>query len=74
MKRVDLQALCGLSLGEAQLLAGRLEEAQALAEQALALACEHQERRHQAYALRLLGAIAARRKPPESELAETHYQ
>ena len=34
---------------------------------ALALAREHQERGHQAYALRLLGDIAARREPPESE-------
>ena len=31
-------ALCGVSLGEAQVLAGRLEEAHALAERALALA------------------------------------
>ena len=38
--------------------AGRLEEAHALAERALALAREHQERGHQAYALRLLGEIA----------------
>ena len=73
MERVDTQALCSLSLGEAQLLAGRLEEAQALAEQALTLAREHQERGHQAYALRLLGDIAARRDPPESEPAVAHY-
>ena len=70
---VGFQALCGLPLGEAQLLAGRLEEAHALAEQALALTREHQERGHQAYALRLLGDIAARREPPESEQAEAHY-
>src|SRR5437763_3291493 len=43
--------LCRLSLGEAQLLAGRLEEAHALAEAALAQAREHQERGHEAYAL-----------------------
>jgi hypothetical protein len=55
-------------------LAGRLEEAHALAEHTLALAHEHQERGHQAYALRLLGDIAARREPPESALAEAHYQ
>ena len=46
----------------------------ALAERALALAREHQERGHQAYALRLLGDIAARREPPESEPAEAHYR
>ena len=73
MERVDYQALCSLSLGEAQLLAGRLEEAQALAERALALARAHQERGNQAYALRLLGDIAARRDPPEVEQAEAHY-
>ena len=72
-KRVDIQALCRLSLGEAQLLAGRLEEAHALAERALALAREHQERGHQAYALRLLGDIAAQREPPECEQAEAYY-
>ena len=71
---VGFQALCRLPLGEAQLLAGRLEEAQALAERALALARAHQERGHQAYALRLLGDIAARRDPPEVEQAEAHYQ
>ena len=56
------------------MLAGRLEEAHTLAERALALAREHQERGHQAYALRLLGDIAARREPPESEQAEAHYR
>ena len=34
---------------------------------ALALAHEHQERGNQAYALRLLGEIAAQREPPERE-------
>jgi tetratricopeptide (TPR) repeat protein len=58
------------------MLAGRLEAAYALAERALALAHTHQERGHQAYALRLLGDIAARREPqpPESALAEAYYR
>ena len=73
MERVENQAFCSLSLGEAQMQAGRLEEAHALAEHALALARAHQERGSQAYALRLLGDIAARREPPEVELAEDHY-
>jgi tetratricopeptide (TPR) repeat protein len=55
------------------MLAGRLEEAHALAERALALARAHQERGHQAYALHLLGAIAARHDPPHVEEVETHY-
>ena len=69
-----LQLLCSLPLGEAHLLAGRLEEAHALAERTLALARAHQERGHEAYALRLLGDSAARRDPPESESAVAHYQ
>jgi tetratricopeptide (TPR) repeat protein len=73
MKRIVYEAICRLSLGEAHLLASRLEEARALAERALALAREHQERGHQAYALRLLGEIAARREPPEVERAEERY-
>ena len=35
---------------------------------------QHQERGHQAYALRLLGDIAARREPRSAEQAEAHYQ
>jgi tetratricopeptide (TPR) repeat protein len=73
-ERVTDQTLCSLPLGETHMLAGRLEEAHALAERALARACEHQQRGNQAYALRLLGEIAARREPPESALAETHYR
>jgi len=71
---VGLQALTSLPLGEAYMLAGCLEEAQALAERALALARAQQERGNEAYALRLLGDIAARRDPPESALAEAHYR
>jgi tetratricopeptide (TPR) repeat protein len=68
------QALCSLALGEAQLLAGRLKEAQALAEDTLALARRHQQRGYQVYALRLLGDIAVRREPPHIEAAETYYR
>jgi tetratricopeptide (TPR) repeat protein len=71
---VGHQALCCLPLGEAQRLTGRPEEAQALGERALALAREHQERGHQAYALRLLGEIAAQREPPASDQAGDYYR
>jgi tetratricopeptide (TPR) repeat protein len=71
---VGFQALCLLPLGEAHLLAGRLDEAHALAEQALALTRTHQELGNQAYALRLLSEIAARRDPPEVDLAVANYQ
>jgi tetratricopeptide (TPR) repeat protein len=74
MERVDLQAFCRLSLGEAQLLTGPLEKACAFTEQALAHARAHQERGNQAYALRLLGDIATGREPPESTQAAAHYQ
>jgi len=74
IERVDFQARCRFSLGEAQMLAGRLEEAHTLAERALAHAHTHQERGHEAYALHLLGEIAARREPPENALAEAHYR
>src|SRR5262249_41954646 len=71
---IVFQTLCRLSLGEAQLLAGCLEEAQALAERPLALTRVHQERGNEAYALRLLGEIAAQREPPEYGQAEANYR
>src|SRR5262245_34623510 len=74
MESVHGQALCSLSLGEAQMLSGHLEEAHALAERALAGAREHQRRGNEAYALRLLGDIAVRREPLDVEQAETYYQ
>src|SRR5437016_8594315 len=40
----------------------------------MAHAREHQDSGNEAYALRLLGDIAARREPPESVPAEAYYQ
>src|SRR5262249_17317394 len=74
MARGDTQTLCGLFLGEAQVLAGHLEGAHTLTERTRALARERQERGHQAYALHLLGDIAARRAPPAVEEAAAYYQ
>jgi tetratricopeptide (TPR) repeat protein len=71
---VDVQAFCHLALGEAHLLAGRPEEAHALAEQTLKLARQRQEWGNEAYALRLLGEIVARRAPPAVEQATIYYQ
>jgi tetratricopeptide (TPR) repeat protein len=68
------QVFYTLSLGEGQALAGHMEEAHTLAEQALTLAHELQERGNQAYALRLLGDIAARHEPLESDQAEDDYR
>jgi tetratricopeptide (TPR) repeat protein len=73
-ERVDFQALCCLSLGEAYVLAGCLEEAHALAERTLVLVRERQERGNEAYALRLLGEIAAQHEPPGIEQAEAYCQ
>jgi class 3 adenylate cyclase/tetratricopeptide (TPR) repeat protein len=70
----SMHGACRLPLGKAQMLAGRLEEAHALAEQALVLARAHQERGRQAYALHLLGEIAARCTPPDVDQAATHYR
>jgi tetratricopeptide (TPR) repeat protein len=71
---VEDQALCSLTMGEVQVLAGRLEEAHARAEHALVLAREHGKRGNQAYAQRLLGDIVARRDPPEAVQAEASYR
>jgi len=67
-------ALYLVHLSRAYLLAGRIEEALARAQQALCLAQDHKQRGYQAYALCLLGDIAAQRDPPESVLAAAHAQ
>ena len=56
------------------MLAGSLEEAHAHAERSLAHAREYQEQDNQAYALRLLGEVAAQREPPEREQAAAYYR
>ena len=68
------QALHVAWLSEAYLLAGRMEEASTGASRALALACAQQERGYEAWALRLLGEIAARCAPPDVDQAATHYR
>jgi len=61
-------------LAEAYMLAGRGEDATALAARALALSREHNERGNLAYALRVLGDIAATcgDRPRESEATENY--
>ena len=56
-------------VSEAYLLAGRMQEAVQLAGRALDLSRDHKERGHEAWALRLLGEIAAHQAPPEIEPA-----
>jgi class 3 adenylate cyclase/tetratricopeptide (TPR) repeat protein len=61
-------------VSEAYLLAGRMQEAVQLAGRALDLARDQKERGHEAWALRLLGEIAAHQAPPEIEPAENRYR
>ena len=68
MKLMNHHPLWMAYLGEAYLLADRLEDASTLAGRALALSRAHKEQGYEAYALRLLGEIAtARESPTEGE-------
>jgi tetratricopeptide (TPR) repeat protein len=60
--------------GEAYLLAGQLDEAYTQAQRGLELSRAHQERGDEAYALRLLGEVAAQRHPPECDQARDYYR
>jgi len=60
-------------LAEVLLLAGRLLEARARVDEALALALELGERGHEAWALRLLGEIEAREEPLKRGAAHLRY-
>ena len=61
-------------LGEAHLLAGDSEAATQCAERAQVYAQAHQERGHEAWALRLLGDIAAHRDTAAAESAADCYR
>jgi class 3 adenylate cyclase/tetratricopeptide (TPR) repeat protein len=67
-------ALFLVHLGHAYVLANRLEDAQASAGRALTVARERRGQGDEAYALRLLGEIAAHRDPLDAETAEAHYR
>jgi class 3 adenylate cyclase/tetratricopeptide (TPR) repeat protein len=62
-----------IPLCEGFLLAGRLEEANRLADRALDASRKRRERGYEAQALRLLGDIAARRKGPNAGEPEFRY-
>jgi predicted ATPase/class 3 adenylate cyclase len=72
--RGGLAPLLPVWMGEGCVLAGRFEEAMQLGQRALEVTRDQKQRGYQAYALRLLGDIAARRDPPEVEEAERHYR
>jgi class 3 adenylate cyclase/tetratricopeptide (TPR) repeat protein len=61
-------------LSEVCRLAGRSEEAQQHALQALDLARQHKERANEALALHQLGVVQAHADPPDTAQAESHYQ
>jgi tetratricopeptide (TPR) repeat protein len=61
-------------LGEGYLLAGRKDDAFQVAGRALDVARQQKERGHQAWALRLLGEIAAQRDPLDAQEAEVYYR
>jgi tetratricopeptide (TPR) repeat protein len=66
-------ALTVASLGDAYVMAGRLDDAAAQAEQALAIARAGKEPGHEAYALRLLGEMVRHQPAPNVETAGRHY-
>jgi len=74
MRLTTLYPPYAVRLGEGYVLAGRVAEAMPLGQRAFEVARAHKLLGHQAYALRLLGDIAAHREPPEAEEAETHYR
>ena len=67
-------ALYAVWLGEGYVLARRVAEAMPLGQQALETSRTRKQQGHQAYALRLLGEIAARHEPPQVELAAAYYR
>ena len=68
------QTLIIAHLGEAYMIADRLDDALASADRALTLARERGQRGYEAWVLHLLGEIASRRVPQDVEPAEGHYR
>jgi hypothetical protein len=61
-------------LGEGYLLAGEIDAARIVAEEALTFCRKRRERGFEAWALRLLGMIAAGSRPPDVETAVVQYR
>ncbi len=73
-RQIGRMSVSASMLSEVYWLAGRCEDAQALAVKAYERAHENKERGSQGWALRLLGDIAMHRESPEIDQAKTHYQ
>jgi class 3 adenylate cyclase/tetratricopeptide (TPR) repeat protein len=75
---VDVASVLGAPvlgfLGEAYLLSGRVEDAHAVGARALELCVERSEQGWEAWTLRLLGDVAARRDPRQPAVAEDAYR
>jgi class 3 adenylate cyclase/tetratricopeptide (TPR) repeat protein len=63
-----------ISLGEGYLWAGRIEDALHQAQHAVEVCHQHQQRGHEAWALRLLGEVAAQCNSSGVEQAAAHYR
>jgi tetratricopeptide (TPR) repeat protein len=74
MKLTTLYPPYAVRLAEGYLLSGRVAEAVPLGQQAFEVARAHKQVGHQAYALRLLGEIAAHPDPPDTDAGEDHYR
>jgi tetratricopeptide (TPR) repeat protein len=74
IQRGTFQVVALARLGEAYLLADRMDEALRSAQETLALSSELKQRGTQGCALRLPGEIASHRDSPEVETAEQHYR
>ena len=71
---MGLPPLLPIWRGEGYMLAGRLEAAMQLGQQALEVTRTQKQQGYQAYALRLLGDVAAHYTPPAVEAAERQYR
>ena len=74
MNMMGHQSISLAWLSEANMLAGRVDDALSLAERALHLSRTHQEQGNEAWALRLLGEIAAHHDPEDPAKAEDYYR
>jgi tetratricopeptide (TPR) repeat protein len=63
-----------IPLGEGYLRAGRVDDALRHAQHAVEVCRQHQQRGHLAWALRLLGEVAAQHDPPQLEEAADYYR
>jgi tetratricopeptide (TPR) repeat protein len=73
MRRIAGHALRMAWLSEAYILAGRTDEAEASARRGLELSCESKDLGSQAWLLRILGDLIARRSSLDVEQAEASY-